>query len=132
LFFGFLNRKGWHMKKFQAKIYVVWYDNVQQKNRSQIITVDVEAEDEATGRTNAYAEGMSWLQMAIGGEVPETGNGCEIREFKEVVENGTEDPAMDDSRTEAQKAADFDRSFGKLPSHMADYHDNEHRADMRG
>jgi len=37
-----------------------------------------------------------------------------------------------DQRTEAQKAADHDKAFGKLTPHMADYYDNEHRSEMRG
>jgi len=34
--------------------------------------------------------------------------------------------------TWAQRAAANDRAFGVLPEHMADFYDNEHRAEMRG
>ena len=50
-----------------------------------------------------------------------------------------EEPAQENTgqdsgtqKTWAQEAAEHDAAFDKLPSHMADYYDNEHLAEVRG
>ena len=51
-------------------------------------------------------------------------------EKKPAQDNTGETPSG--QKTWAQEAAEHDAAFDKLPPHMVDYYDNEHRAEVRG